>query len=478
MKTLFLNPPSYAGFDGGAGSRYQARREIRSFWYPTWLAQAAALVPNSRLVDAPADDLDAESTLHIADGFDLVIIYTSTPSFRNDANLAEQIRERHPDTMIGFVGPHVTVLAEESLRQASAVDFVVRGEFDIPIKQIAEGQPLAQTNGLSWRDGERIIHNPDARRITDLDALPFVIDVYKRDLTIENYYIGYLKHPYLSLYTGRGCPAKCTFCLWPQTMAGNTYRTRSADSVERELALARNYFPQVREFFIDDDTFTADPARAVDIAGRLGRLGITWSTSSRANVSLDTLNALKDGGLRLLMVGFESGNDEILRQARKGITTQMAREFMRNCRRAGIRVHGTFMLGLPGETKETIEQTISFAREIDPDTIQVSIAAPYPGTELHRQALKNGWLTPGELVSEDGVQSCPLTYDSITGEEIHAAVDRLYRKFYFRPRVMLRIGAAMAKDREERRRRLREGKEFLSFLRSRAHIHSETARME
>lgn len=466
MKTLFLNPPSFQGFDGGAGSRYQAKREIKSFWYPTWLAQAAAMIEDSRVVDAPADDLTTDDVLTICKNYDMVIIYTSTPSFSNDAVTAQQIKSQRNDTLIGFVGPHVTVLPEKSLQSAPAIDFVVRKEFELPVKQIAHGNNIADVKGVSWRDHNTIHHNEDSEIITDLDSLPSVLDVYKRDLTIENYYGGYLLHPYLSFYTGRGCPARCTYCLWPQTITSRTYRVRSADSVYEEMARAKEYFPQVKEFFIDDDTFTANPKRAEDIARKFSQLNITWSTTSRANISYDTLKILKDSGLRLLLVGYESGNEEILKNMHKGITTDIARRFTKDCKSLGVSIHGAFMLGLPGETKDTIEQTIKYACELDPDTIQVSIAAPYPGTELYQQAIDNGWLSPSDLVSSDGTQSCPLEYPNLSSAEISAAVDRFYKRFYFRPKVMFRIAKQMLKDPDVRRRRLREGKEFFSFLRS------------
>lgn len=464
MKSLFLNPPSFLGFDGGAGSRYQARREVRSFWYPTWLAQAAAMVDDSRVVDAPADGLDISAVLNIARDFDLVIVYTSTPSFASDSRTAVRIKHQRPGALIGFVGPHVTVLPEQSLREASAVDFVIRGEFEVPVREIARGRPLSQVGGASWRDVDTIRHNPDSELLQDLDSLPFVVDVYKRDLTVENYYIGYLMHPYLSLYTGRGCPARCTFCLWPQTISGHKYRVRSPHLVYDELARARDLFPQVKEFFIDDDTFTANPSRAADIAGMLSRLGVTWSTSSRANVPYETLKALKASGLRLLMVGYESGSDKILANIRKGVTTAQARRFTADCKSLDIAIHGTFCLGLPGETRETIEQTMRYAQDLDPNTMQVSVAAPYPGTEFHRQAVENGWLAPSEMVAPDGRQVWPLRYDTITGDQVLSAVDRFYKRFYFRPRVVARIGGQMARDPEVRKRRLREGREFLSFL--------------
>ncbi|MBI5201916.1 MAG: hopanoid biosynthesis associated radical SAM protein HpnJ, partial [Elusimicrobia bacterium] len=222
MKTLFLNPPSYEGFDGGAGSRYQAKREIRSFWYPTWLAQPAAMIEGSKLIDAPADDIPWETAIGMCKGYDLCILHTSTPSFDNDVKVAERLKQDYPNMMIGFVGAHVAVLPEESLNASKAIDFVAREEFDYTIKEISDGKPLADVDGISYRaaDGS-VAHNRDRALIDDMDALPHVVDVYKRDLKMENYYIGYLQHPYVSLYTGRGCPARCSFCLWPQTVGGH-----------------------------------------------------------------------------------------------------------------------------------------------------------------------------------------------------------------------------------------------------------------
>ena len=468
MKSLFLNPPSYEGFDGGAGSRYQARREVRSFWYPTWLAQAAALVLDSRLVDAPPLDMPAEVVVEAAAEYDLVVIHTSTPSLYRDADTARRIREVRPDVLIGLVGAHPMVLPEETLAAAPAANFVTTGEFDYAVAEIAAGRPFERVRGIVWRapDGS-IVRNAAREPIQDLDALPFVVDVYARDLDVTKYAIGYLEHPYVSLYTGRGCRSKCTFCLWPQTISGHVYRTRSPESVVAEMRHAKDLFPEVKEFFFDDDTFTDDRARAEEIARGLGRLGIVWSCNAKANVPLETLRILKDNGLRLLLVGYESGSQRILNNIRKGIRVERALRFADDCRRLGILVHGTFIVGLPGETRETLDETIRFARRVDPYSIQVSLAAPYPGTELYRQAEANGWLVvdePGRVVEERGVQVAALSYPDLPAEEIHAALERMYRAFYMRPRPILRIMRDMLRDPRVLRRRLREGREFLSFM--------------
>ncbi|MGH9399994.1 MAG: hopanoid biosynthesis associated radical SAM protein HpnJ [Thermoanaerobaculia bacterium] len=465
-KTLFLNPPSYEGFDGGAGSRYQARREIRSFWYPTWLAQPAALVPGSRLVDAPARGLSVADVLPLAGQYELAVFHTSTPSFASDVRVAEEFKRANPKLQIGFVGAHVAVSPEPSLRASEAVDFVARAEFDYTILEVAQGRPLETVDGISFKVNGRVVHNKERATLENMDSLPYVTDVYKRDLVIEDYFIGYLLHPYVSLYTGRGCRSHCTFCLWPQTIGGHRYRTRSPENVIEEIRRAREFFPQAREFFFDDDTFTDDLPRAETIARGLGQLGVTWSCNAKAIVPYEALKILKDNGLRLLLVGYETGSQQILNNIRKGTRVDVARRFTADCHKLGVVIHGTFIVGLPGETPETIESTIRFANEINPHTIQVSLAAPYPGTELYQQASANGWLDldSQNLVGSNGVQVSSISYPHLSKKEIFQAVATMYKRFYFRPRKIAEMTSEMIRSPEMMRRRLREGVEFMRFL--------------
>ncbi|MGE5515774.1 MAG: hopanoid biosynthesis associated radical SAM protein HpnJ [Bacteroidota bacterium] len=464
MKTLFLNPPSFEGFDGGAGSRFQARREIRSFWYPTWLAQVAALVPQSKLIDAPARGLSLEDIAPLAKDFELAVLYASAPTFASDVAMAEALKRVNPHLRIGFVGALSAVDPERCLSATPVLDFAAGSEFDFTIQEVAEGRPYAQVDGITWRDGERFVHNPPRALIHDMDALPSVAQVYARDLVIEDYFIGYLKHPYMSLYTGRGCRSKCSFCLWPQTIGGRVYRTRSITSVIDEVARMRQMFPQVKEFFFDDDTFTDDRPRVEAIARELGRLGVTWSCTAKPDVPRQTLAVMKANGCRLLLVGYESGVQAILNNIRKGTRVDIMRRFTADCHDLGILIHGTFILGLPGETRQTIKDTIAFAKDINPRTLQVSLAAPYPGTELYAQAQANNWLSAGDLVRNDGRQLAALGYADLPAADIFAAVSDFYRQFYFRPAKIAEICGEMLGDWDMAKRRLREGVEFLSFL--------------
>ncbi|TFW24718.1 hopanoid biosynthesis associated radical SAM protein HpnJ [Duganella callida] len=470
MKTLFLQAPSFDGFDGGAGSRYQAKREIKSFWYPTWLAQPAAMVPGSRVLDAPADEMSVEDTLDIAIEYELVIIHTSTPSYPTDVQFAEMLKQRQPALLIGLVGAKAAVEPDATLSGSPAIDFICREEFDYTCVEVAAGHPLADVAGLSYKlpDGS-IKHNADRPMIENMDELPFVAPVYKRDLKVENYFIGYLKHPYVSIYTGRGCRSRCTFCLWPQTVGGHRYRVRSPENVLAEVKWIKENMPEVKEIMFDDDTFTDFRPRAEEIARGMGALGMTWSCNAKANVPYSTLKIMKDNGLRLLLVGYESGDDQILLNIKKGLRTDIARRFTSDCHQLGIAIHGTFILGLPGESQDTIEKTIRYAQEINPHTIQVSLAAPYPGTALYQQAQDNGWLQDRKvisLVNEQGVQLSALSYPHLSREEIYHSVELFYKRFYFRPTKIWEIVREMLGSWDMMKRRLREGVEFFRFLRS------------
>ena len=470
MRTLFLQAPSFDGFDGGAGSRYQARREIRSFWYPSWLAQPAALVAGSKLIDAPPHRIKLADVAAQARDYDLVVLHTSTPSFSSDIKTVEALKAANDGLKIGLVGAKVAVDPAGSLNASPLIDFVARNEFDFTIKEVADGRPLSGIAGLSYRDAAgAVIHNDERAILENMDLLPFVTPVYRRDLDIKKYFIGYLKHPYISIYTGRGCKSRCTFCLWPQTVGGHRYRTRSVGHVVAEIAWAQKAFPEVKEFFFDDDTFTDDCPRAEAIAKELYKLGVTWSCNAKANVPYKTLKVLRDNGLRLLLVGYESGNQQILHNIKKGMRIDVAKKFTKDCRDLGITIHGTFIIGLPGETRETIEETIKFATEIDPHTVQVSLAAPYPGTFLFNQALNNGWLDEAnaELVNDDGVQIAPLHYPHLSHTEMFDSVEGFYRRFYFRSGKIASIVGEMIRDPQMMQRRVREGIEFFHFLRER-----------
>ena len=462
LKTLFLNPPSFENFDGGAGSRWPATREIESYWYPVWLAYPAGMLEGSRLLDAPSHHVSAEETIKIARDYEFLVLFTSTPGFPGDIRLVKKIRESNPKIKIAFVGPHVSVLPERSLKDCPEIDFVVRKEFDYAACEFANGKPLEEILGISYLKNGSVVHAPDRPEVQDLDSLPHVTEIYRRDLDVTKYNVPFLLYPYVSLYTTRGCPAQCTFCLWPQTLSGHPWRKRSTDDVALEMAKAKEFWPNVREFFFDDDTFNIQKVRTIELCSKLKPLKLTWSCTSRVTTDYETLKAMKEAGCRLLIVGYESGDPQILKNIKKGATVERARQFTKDCHKLGLVVHGDFILGLPGETHDTINTTIAFAKELDVETIQVSVAHAYPGTELYDYAVKNGFMVgDNKMVDEGGHQLAHIQYPGLPAEEILESVHRFYDEYYFRPKAVFRILRKAAFNSVDRKRLYHEAKAFL-----------------
>jgi hopanoid biosynthesis associated radical SAM protein HpnJ len=464
MRTLFLNPPSFEGFDGGAGSRWPAAREIESYWYPVWLCYPAGMIPDSKVLDAPPHKVSIDQTVAMASDFELLVLFTSTPGFHVDVKIAEMMKDLNPKLKVAFVGPHVTVRPEESLRCSSAIDFIVKKEFDYQIRDYAMGKPLDQIPSVVFRKNGGFQHNPESSPIEDLDALPWVTKVYKRDLDFRRYNVPFLLHPYISFYTTRGCPAQCTFCLWPQTHSGHRWRLRSSDDIVNECRYALENFPGLKEIFFDDDTFNYQKARTIELCSKLKELKFTWSCTSRVTTDYDTLKAMRDAGCRLLIVGYESGDQQILKNIKKGATIDMARRFTANCKKLGLTIHGDFIVGLPGETHETIRKSIDFAKELDVETIQVSIGHPFPGTEFYDHVKKNGLITIDEKMTDDAGHQLPnYQYPGLDRAELVDWVERFYGEFYFRPKVALRLVSKAMFNGEERRRLYKEAREYLAL---------------
>ena len=299
------------------------------------------------------------------------------------------------------MGPPVTTSPDKALNECAAIDFICRREFDFSVVEFANGKPLNEILGVSYKDANGTIqHNPDRPQVTpeQLDEMPWATEIYARDLDVTKYNVPFLLHPFVSLYSTRGCPAQCTFCLWPQTLSGHAWRKRSTDDVAAEMANAKKLFPHVKEFFFDDDTFNIQKARTIELCEKLKPLGLTWSCTSRVTTDYETLKAMKEAGCRLLIVGYESGDPQILKNIKKGATVQRALDFTRDCHKLGLVIHGDFILGLPGETRESIRNTIEFAKQLDCETIQVSIAHAFPGTEFFDYAKQNGFITNEAMI--------------------------------------------------------------------------------
>src|SRR6185295_13218955 len=418
MRTLFLNPPSFEGFDGGAGSRWPSTREVESYWYPVWLCYPAGMLEDSKVVDAPPHGISIEQTVAMAKDFELLVLYTSSPGFHVDVKIADMMKDANSKLQVAFVGPPVTIEPEKALNATKAIDFVVRREFDHQIAAYAKGTPLSELPGVSYRKRGEIIHTPEGPVIENLDELPWVSKVYKRDLDFRKYNVPFLLNPFMSFYTSRGCPAMCTFCLWPQTHSGHRWRLRSVDDVASEVRYALEAFPQIKEIFFDDDTFNYQKARTIELCKKLKPLNFTWSCTSRVTTDYETLKAMKEAGCRLMIVGYESGDPQILKNIKKGATIDMAQRYTANAHKLGLTIHGDFIVGLPGESRQSIRRTIDFAKKLDVQTIQVSIAHPYPGTEFYDYVKKNGLITLDSMTDDVGHQLPNVQYENLNRAEL------------------------------------------------------------
>src|SRR5438270_9733316 len=434
------------------------------------------MLERSRLLDAPPHRVSAEETIELGKQYECLVLCTSTPGFPGDIRLVTRMKEANPKLKIAFVGPHVTTLPERSLQECSAIDFICRREFDYATVEFANGRPLSEILGISYRDASgKVVHNPDRPDVQDLDALPNVTDVYYRDLDVRRYNVPFLLYPFVSLYSTRGCPAQCTFCLWPQTLSGHAWRKRSTDAVAHEMAKAKEYWPNVKEFFFDDDTFNIQKARTVELCEKLKPLKLTWSCTSRVTTSYETLKAMRDAGCRLLIVGYESGDAQILKNIKKGATVESARDLPSDCNKLGLVIHGDFILGLPGETKDTIRNTINFAKSLDVETIQVSLAHAYPGTEFHDFAEKHGFIINSQsMVDSGGHQMAHIEYPGLPRDYVMEMVHRFYDEYYFSPKQVYRIVRKAIFNNGERKRLYKEAKSFLKLRAARNKYVEET----
>jgi len=442
MKIYMLNPPYIPHF--GRGMRWQDTGRAGTLYYPIWLSYATAVVEQeyeTRLVDAPAWNWSRGDVIEDVKRFkpDLIVMDSSFPSLKNDIEVAEEIK-RNCEAKIVLVGPPASQFPDEIL-SSDGIDIVARWEYDFTVRDIAktleENRDFKDIKGISYKENGKIIHNPNREFTTseDLDRIPFVSKVYKKHLNIRDYYLSSSLYPEVQIFTGRGCPYLCTFCSWTQTLMGRKYRVRSISNVLDELEWIQENLPEVKEVFFEDDTFTINKKRVLEFCKeyRKRNLDITWACNARADLDYETMKEMKKANCRLLIVGYESGSDEILRNIKKGITVEQIRRFAKDARKAGLLVHGDFIIGLPGETKETIELTRKLIKETKPDILQVSVASPFPGTEFYKWCEENGYLLindPNEYLDEQGHQKAIISYPWLTAEEIVQKVDSILKEYY------------------------------------------------
>ncbi|MDD5644728.1 MAG: radical SAM protein [bacterium] len=399
---------------------------------------------------------------------EFVILDSTTPSIYSDIECAKIIKNNCNAAVI-MVGPHISALPRETLKLAEGnIDVACIGEYDYTVRDVIKNiGNLDKIPGIFYYKNGEIIKTSPRPFIENLDNLPFPA---WQHMDLLKYFDGGKLYPYIDIISGRGCPNKCIFCLWPQTMHGLKYRLRSprnvVDEIERDIKLC----PRVLkgEFFFEDDTFTIDRERAILICEEILRrnLKITFSVNSRAdNADRQMFQIMKRAGCRQLLVGFESADQQILNNVKKNITVEDSYRFIDIAREAKLQVHGCFVIGLPGETEKTAEKTINFALSSGCNTVQFSGAVPFPGTKFFEMADEKKWLKSKNWSEwlREGEQKSIVEYPDISEEKINYYVNMGLKKFYFRGMYMIKF-LFSAKSSSDLYRRLRGAWSYLSYL--------------
>lgn len=489
MKISFVNPPFHARFS--RESRSPAVTKSDTLYYPKWLCYAAGYADKRGhkidVIDAPAaESSESEVIDRLASfGAGLIVCETSTPSINNDVKFINNVRQRlGADVKIMLVGRHVSVLPQEIMEANPSVDFVAIREYDLTVSELADclegGHQLDVENvlGLMYRHNGEIVSTGQRPTLDDLDELPFVTETYLRFLNTEDYFYGHSLWPLVVFDTSRGCPYKCSFCVYPQTFSGHKVRFRSVENVADEFEFVRKEMPHIRTVMFEDDTFIVNKKRTQKLADELIRRGNTlpFDSNCRVDVGVDLefLKTLKKAGARLFCVGFESGNTDVVAHMTKNNNVKnndsyvdTARQFADYCSKAGIMVHGCFMFGNLNETKQTLEDTLSFAKSLPIDTAQFYPIMIYPGTAAYEEAKRRGlmsstnfsdWLTP------TGLHNSVVNLPELSHSDLVKFADRARREFYTRPKYIAKKAIQSLSSIDELKRNVKGASKLAKFL--------------
>jgi radical SAM superfamily enzyme YgiQ (UPF0313 family) len=422
------------------------------------------------LLDAPAMELDTETTLKKIKNFqpELVICETSTPSIINDLGFVRITKESIKKPIV-LMGTHASAEPLETMNLEPALDFCIIGEADYTIKNLIKHlrgdgtKNLSEIAGLAWRNSNGSVDfQPEGQKIQNLTELPWVSKTYHKHLysCYKKYFYGANLNPLVVILAGRGCPYRCTYCILPQIMTGHTYRKREAKDVVDELEYIKANFEDLGEVFFEDDTFTADRENTKSICEEILKrdLKITWSCNVRADVPADLLSLMKQAGCREVCVGFESASANVLNNIHKGLKQSGTITFMKAAKNVGILVHGCFMVGNWGDTKETLEETLQYAKKLSPSTAQFYPIMAYPGTIAYKEALERGVLSSKDYkqwLDKDGYHRTTISCPGLSSQDLVDFCDRARREFYLRPKYLIHQSIMAIFDKAERKRILR-----------------------
>ena len=456
MNIWVLNPPFFKKYS--RPQRSPAVTKSGTIYFPIWLAYCVGVLEDKGYIvtftDAPARGYDLDEILRQGKELQprLIILDTSTPSIENDIRIGDQLKRESPNSFILMVGTHVSALPEETLLKSASVDAVARREYEYTALELAcllsekdlslcRENGLRKIAGLSFKTNGKVTHNPDRPYNNNLDELPWVSRVYKKHLRIHDYFNPNAPFPMVTLISSRGCPFRCSFCVYPQTFTGRKFRFRSIGAILDEMEFVIKEFPEAKSIFFEDDTLTANKKRCMEFADGIIQRGlkIPWVANSRIDPDLETMLKIKAAGCRELCVGFESGDQEVLNSMKKGVKLNRMFRFMKDARKAGILIHGCFMVGFPGETLERIKKTIDLAIRLNPDTVQFYPVMVYPGTEAYKDYKKRGWLTArdyNQWLTPEGLHNCVIRNETLSSSDLVRLCDLARRRFYLRPGYM------------------------------------------
>jgi len=443
MKILLIVPPN------SQKERYGKFSEIGTLYPPLRLAYIAAVAEKEakvKVLDSEAMSYSYEDIERLAKEYspDVVGMQCYCTTISRCYKVAEIIKKINPEIKIVLGGAQVTLEPKTTLENKN-IDFGIYGEGEFVFlkllqelkKQKAKKQ-FKKIKGLIWKINGKIVINPKQSLTKNLDEIPpparhlFPMQKYHSSANLRG-------KRTLNLMTSRGCPFNCAYCAG-SLIFGKTHRYHKIDRVIEELLELRNkYHADSIQFF--DETFTVNKDRVTDLCNKLieRKLNIEWSCFTRVNlVDLELLKKMKEAGCYLIFYGFESGNQRLIDLIRKGITLEQSRNAVKWSHEAGIETWGSFMLGLPTETKEESEQTINFALEINPTFAQFPITTPFPGTALYDICKKNGKILTDDLDEYTSWDNVVFVSNGRTSGDIKAVVKKAYRQFYLRPPYIIR----------------------------------------
>jgi radical SAM superfamily enzyme YgiQ (UPF0313 family) len=481
MRAAFINPPYFPKFS--RESRSPGVAKSGTLYYPIFLSYAAGTAEADGneilLLDAPAMELSKEAVLEKLKEFkpELTVFGTSTPSIINDLQFAKTVKETLQKP-VALMGTHASAEPLETLNLEPSIDFCITGEADYAIRNLIRyfrgdgAKKLSDIAGLAWRDSDGTTNfQPEEQKIQNLSELPWVSKTYHKHLYVcyKKYFYGANLNPLVVILAGRGCPYRCTYCVLPQTMNGHIYRKREPQDVVNELEYIKENFKELGEVFFEDDTFTADKENVKAICDEILKrnLKITWSCNARADVSLELLLLMKQAGCREMCVGFESANADVLNNVRKGLKQSGAMPFMENSKKAKILVHGCFMVGNLGDTKETLEETLKYAKKLSPSTAQFYPIMAYPGTIAYKEATESGALLCkdyNQWLDKDGYHRTTISRPGLSSQDLVDFCDHARREFYLRPKYLAKQAIMAIFSNRERKRLLRGFGTFYKHL--------------